>query len=1528
MKKRSIYIIMLMAIMLMAIGAMPAFAEAEENPECISLTGSNVGAQDYSVYGKCVYSYLIKEGDGYMRVQGNAKEGITAVYYDKQFNTVARKSIPQELPLFGGFHSDGNAYYIVSGQNNVNESDSVEVYRVTKYDTDWNRIGSCSLNGANTYHPFDAGSCRMASSSGKLIIRTCHEMYKSDDGYHHQANVSILVNTNQMNIEESATEVEYSRFGYASHSFNQFVMINDGKIVGVDHGDAYPRAIMLNQCNLTGSSGIGSYSIFKFAGNKENNYTGASVGALEAGSSCYLVAGNSVVQDDTYNKQNTRNVFVTAVDKSTGNIVGTNWLTSISEGEGTTTTPHMVKISADRFLVLWNEDKTVRYTFVDGNGKKTSEIYSLEGKLSDCAPILCDGNIVWYTWNNRKETFYQVPVNDPGNPIIKEAKKGHEYELDDVSNGLATVTCSKCNEQTTGKVPTSFSVWWTKPTNSSFASYSSAIPSGMEAGAVVKYSIDSIRYSADSDLELSEFTVESSDPENCVIDEDTQMVTFLKAGTYKITVYPKFNPTNTKICAVTIVKELESVSLKATPEKVSPGETVRLDAVPEGGKGSLTYVFLQLNSDGTESVVREGSTMYWYRVTLNDPGEYVYRVDVTDKNDGNRVVSSNTVKIHVHDYQLAGVEDGTATLRCEACGEEITAAVPTNFTIAWRDKKSENSGYRYQPPAGLEAGDVAQYWVYSITPSSVESRYRDITIEPVDPESCTVDKTGREITFHRAGDIELLIYPTYNPEVKQTFTFRIVKPLESVALTADPETSQQFGGTVKLTAAAEGGKGTLTYRFIGIDPEGTETDLRAAQYTDNYTWSPAKAGAYSLKVEVTDPGDNNNTVTSELLKYEVTPAEPQIKGGKEITAAGELIYGQKLEELKVNNAVFVGIDGRTELQGTFALEDPERILDAGTHAVKWSFHPNSSNYAPVEGSLEVTVQKAVPAVEAAPEAPAFAYHPVVTLGERELAGGKASVEGTWAWADPQTVPEVPGGNFQCVFQPLDDRNYSSVTAETAVTVTKAVPMIGDISASEITYGQSLAASKLEGAAQYSEVDKTEVAGSFRWTDKTQEPSVSDSGKTEYEAEFIPADRANYEAVKVGVTLTVAKAEHPPVMPSGEYSVPNKTDQLTDEILAGSEGWVFAKEDLGTQLPVGEAMTFTAVYIGEDAENYETLSAPVQVTRSECDHEKTELRDVKEATCQEEGYTGDTWCLDCGEKIALGQAIPIDEVNGHSWNAGEVTKEATTEEEGEKTYTCTRCGAKRTEVIEKLPAVDTPGGETPQPGDRTQAKGEDGTAFGPGAALEAAEQAIGQMKSDADPAGTVFGLLQARSSKQTKTSVTVTWKKVSGAKSYVIYGNQCGTSNKLQKQKVVSGTSAKFTRLTGNNHKTVKVKKGKYYKFLIIAVDRNNNVITTSKVIHAATKGGKVGNPKSVKTKAKKNKVTVKMKKSFKLAGKQVPQSKKLKVRKHRAVSYESSNPKIAAVSKKGVIKGIAKGTCYVYAYAQNGAAAKIKVTVK
>ena len=154
------------------------------------------------------------------------------VYFDSSFTITGRKIVPQELPLFGGFYEMNGNYYILSGQTNKNESDSVEVYRITKYTKDWNLVASCGLYGENTTVPFDAGSARMAAYGDYLMIRTSHEMYKSKkDGYNHQANVTIQVDTSAMKVTDSYTKVMNVSFGYVSHSFNQFIQMENGKIV-------------------------------------------------------------------------------------------------------------------------------------------------------------------------------------------------------------------------------------------------------------------------------------------------------------------------------------------------------------------------------------------------------------------------------------------------------------------------------------------------------------------------------------------------------------------------------------------------------------------------------------------------------------------------------------------------------------------------------------------------------------------------------------------------------------------------------------------------------------------------------------------------------------------------------------------------------------------------------------------------------------------------------------------------------------------------------------------------------------------------------------------------------------------------------------------------------------------------------------------------------------------------------------------------------------------------------------------------
>ena len=81
---------------------------------------------------------------------------------------------------------------------------------------------------------------------------------------------------------------------------------------------------------------------------------------------------------------------------------------------------------------------------------------------------------------------------------------------------------------------------------------------------------------------------------------------------------------------------------------------------------------------------------------------------------------------------------------------------------------------------------------------------------------------------------------------------------------------------------------------------------------------------------------------------------------------------------------------------------------------------------------------------------------------------------------------------------------------------------------------------------------------------------------------------------------------------------------------------------------------------------------------EDNHSLTKVINKKDATCTENGYTGDTVCAICGEEITKGEAIPA---NGHSWDEGEITTAPTCENAGVKTYTCTVCNATKTEAID-------------------------------------------------------------------------------------------------------------------------------------------------------------------------------------------------------------------------------------------------------
>lgn len=385
---------------------------------------NNADYNNYVVWSSPMTTFICENDDGtFTRIQAD-KTNVLLETYDKNNVLKSTKSIVYELPIFGGFYEGSENYFLVFGKNNPEQNNANEVVRVVKYTKDWNRVSATSICGANTYIPFDAGSARMTETAGKLYLHTSHEMYTTSDGLNHQANMTFVIDQKEMTIVDQWYEIMNVSYGYVSHSFNQFIQTDGTYVYRVDHGDAYPRSIVMSKCAVNGRITNVNYTDvipLNNTGKNGNNLTGASIGGFELSSDNCIIAGNCV----DYTMQNSapngiRNIFVAVTDKNL-NSTSVNWITNYTKSDKISVcTPHLVKINDNRFLVMWRDYITdddsayymTRCVAINEKGEKISEISSLEAILSDCQPIYCkDGMVRWFAGNDNILDLYCVNEN-------------------------------------------------------------------------------------------------------------------------------------------------------------------------------------------------------------------------------------------------------------------------------------------------------------------------------------------------------------------------------------------------------------------------------------------------------------------------------------------------------------------------------------------------------------------------------------------------------------------------------------------------------------------------------------------------------------------------------------------------------------------------------------------------------------------------------------------------------------------------------------------------------------------------------------------------------------------------------------------------------------------------------------------------------------------------------------------------------------------------------------------------------------
>jgi hypothetical protein len=301
------------------------------------------------------------------------------------------REIPFELDIFGAFFEGRDSYYIAFGQRNTEQSGSKEVYRLVRYDKSWNRLGAASVTGgeSNTRVPYDSAIARIAESGdgATAVLYAARERYSDKDGVNHQSNFMLVVNTADMTPTYVSAEFPEN---HVSHSFAQFAQFDGGALVTVDHGDAFPRSVLL-QRNM-----VEKCTLLDIAGIDGDNNTNAISSGFEISDRNYIYLGCSAPQTGEGQEAYPLNVFVSvAARQDLPGRATLAWLTDYSED---ITAARLVKLGGGKFVALWQHGRDLEYVVLDGDGRQIKEKAVLPNTpVPPVQPlVLQDGSIVWF----------------------------------------------------------------------------------------------------------------------------------------------------------------------------------------------------------------------------------------------------------------------------------------------------------------------------------------------------------------------------------------------------------------------------------------------------------------------------------------------------------------------------------------------------------------------------------------------------------------------------------------------------------------------------------------------------------------------------------------------------------------------------------------------------------------------------------------------------------------------------------------------------------------------------------------------------------------------------------------------------------------------------------------------------------------------------------------------------------------------------------------------------------------------------
>lgn len=275
-----------------------------------------------------------------------------------------------------------------------------------------------------------------------------------------------------------------------------------------------------------------------------------------------------------------------------------------------------------------------------------------------------------------------------------------------------------------------------------------------------------------------------------------------------------------------------------------------------------------------------------------------------------------------------------------------------------------------------------------------------------------------------------------------------------------------------------------------------------------------------VKVNVTG-ADNYEDYTITVTLTVEAKLTPSPEGALTLSPA-EITYGEKLGAIAISGTMQA--DGRT-VAGTFTWQEPDTVLDAGTHAgAAWKFMPDDTKtYEAVTGTVAVQVNRAAQSAAVsmadytyndAPSMPSLTYQ----VGDGSAVyyyGTENTASGGTKWEDVQPTTLDAGTYYMYAVIGETDNYREFTTAAVQFVVEKATPDYTKPSGLTAKYGQRLGDIQLVNP-------EGNLAGTWSW--QAPETVLEQLGTQSFDADFRP-DSDNYKGVvDAAIDVTVGPAD--------------------------------------------------------------------------------------------------------------------------------------------------------------------------------------------------------------------------------------------------------------------------------------------------------------------------------------------------------------------------------------------------------------------